>query len=125
MNWCTKFHFLPTLPRLFTPTTNGTTALVIPVDFPADKYHLGARIVSVANTLDSITSELCYRPARTFQAAPEEICMGAGRQFDPEIVKVFLSLPDNVWSDLTKEIQSEASMRMQSHYQRCSRVLAY
>jgi HD-GYP domain-containing protein (c-di-GMP phosphodiesterase class II) len=24
------------------------------------------------------------------------------------------SLPDNVWSDLTKEIQSEASMRMQS-----------
>jgi hypothetical protein len=40
--------------------------------------------------------------------------MGAGRQFDPEIVKVFLSLPDNVWSDLTKEIQSEASMRMQS-----------
>lgn len=40
--------------------------------------------------------------------------MGAGRQFNPEIVKVFLSLPDNVWSDLTKEIQSEASMRMQS-----------
>jgi hypothetical protein len=38
MSWCTKFHFLPTLPRLFTPITNGTTALVIPVDFPADKY---------------------------------------------------------------------------------------
>ena len=87
---------------------------------PSRQIPLGARIVSVANTLDSITSELCYRPARsyrparTFQAAREEICMGAGRQFDPEIVKVFLSLPDNVWSDLTKEIQSEASMRMQS-----------
>jgi hypothetical protein len=40
--------------------------------------------VSVTNTLDSITSELCDRPARTFQAAREEICMGAGRQFDPE-----------------------------------------
>jgi hypothetical protein len=39
MSWCTKFHFLPTLPRLFTPITNGTTAPVIPVDFPADKYH--------------------------------------------------------------------------------------
>jgi hypothetical protein len=39
MNCCTKFHFLPTLPRWFTPITNGTTALVIPVDFPAGKYH--------------------------------------------------------------------------------------
>jgi hypothetical protein len=48
------------------------------------------------------------------QAEREESCMGTGRQFDPEIVKVFLSLPDNVWSDLIKEIQSEASMRMQS-----------
>ena len=81
---------------------------------PSRQIPLGARIVSVANTLDSITSELCYRPARTFQAAREGICIGAGRRFDPEIVKVFLSLPDNVWSDLTKEIQSEASMRMQS-----------
>ena len=85
-----------------------------PRGLPSRQIPLGARIVSVANTLDSITSELCYRPARTFQAAREEICRGAGRQFDPEIVKVFLSLPDNVWSDLTKEIQSEASMRMQS-----------
>jgi hypothetical protein len=39
MSWCTKFHFLPTLPRLFTPLTNGRTALAIPVDFPGDKYH--------------------------------------------------------------------------------------
>jgi hypothetical protein len=39
MNWCTKFHFLPTLPRLFTPTTNGTTALVIPVDFPCQTTY--------------------------------------------------------------------------------------
>ena len=39
MSWCTKFDFLPTLPRLLTPITNGTTAPVIPVDFPADKYH--------------------------------------------------------------------------------------
>jgi response regulator RpfG family c-di-GMP phosphodiesterase len=60
-----------------------------PRGLPSRQIPLGAGIVCVANTLDSITSELCYRPARAFQAAPEEICMGAGRQFNPEIVKVF------------------------------------
>jgi HD-GYP domain-containing protein (c-di-GMP phosphodiesterase class II) len=61
-----------------------------PRGLPSRQIPFGARIVSVANPLDSMTSELCDRPARTFQAAREEICMGAGRQFDPEIVKVFL-----------------------------------
>jgi hypothetical protein len=39
-----------------------------PRGLPSRQIPLGARIVSVANTPDSITSELYYRPARTFQA---------------------------------------------------------
>jgi len=76
-----------------------------------DEIPLGARIVAVANTLDSITSDLAYRPARSLEAAREEIGRWAGRQFDPEIVKVFLEMPDQIWEDLRKQIVTSAATR--------------
>jgi len=66
----------------------------------------GARIVAIANTLDSITSNLPYRPARSLGAARQEIEMGSGRQFDPEIVNVFLSMPDKIWDDLRRSVDA-------------------
>jgi len=68
---------------------------------------LGSRIVAVANTLDSITSDLPYRAARSLQAAREEIAKWSGRQFDPEIVKTFLEMPDNTWEGLRREIEAQ------------------
>src|SRR5438046_4036474 len=44
---------------------------------------VGARLFSVADTLDAITSDRPYRPAQTVQAAREEIERWSGRQFDP------------------------------------------
>jgi HD-GYP domain-containing protein (c-di-GMP phosphodiesterase class II) len=70
---------------------------------------LGARITAVANTLDSITSDLPYRPARSLQAASEEIRVWSGRQFDPEIVNVFLQLPGSIWEGLRKEVDSQVN----------------
>ncbi len=72
-----------------------------------EQIPLGARIFSVADTLDAITSDRIYRPAQTLQAAREEIAKWAGRQFDPEVVKVFLEMPDNIWDDLRKEIHAQ------------------
>ncbi|PYX03111.1 MAG: hypothetical protein DMG85_20380, partial [Acidobacteria bacterium] len=54
----------------------------------------------------AITSDRPYRPAQTLTAAREEIQRWAGRQFDPEVVKMFLSMPENIWDDLRKEINS-------------------
>ena len=68
---------------------------------------LGARIFSVADTLDAITSDRIYRPAQSYSAARAEIARFSGRQFDPEIVKVFLGMPDKVWEDLRKEIEGQ------------------
>jgi putative nucleotidyltransferase with HDIG domain len=65
---------------------------------------LGARIFAVADTLDAITSDRPYHPAKPVQAAREEIRKWSGRQFDPEIVKVFLSIPEKLWKDLRDEI---------------------
>jgi len=78
-----------------------------PRQLKGEQIPLGARIFSVADTLDAITSDRIYRPAQTLQAAQEEIKKWAGRQFDPEVVKVFLEMPDNIWDDLRKEIHAQ------------------
>ena len=50
---------------------------------------LGARIFSIADALDAITSDRPYRPASTWEEAAAEIAAGAGTQFDPEVVDAF------------------------------------
>ena len=73
-----------------------------------DQIPLGARIFSIADTLDAMTSDRPYRPAQSYTAARTEILRCSGSQFDPEIVKVFLELPDNIWQDLRKDIGASA-----------------
>jgi putative nucleotidyltransferase with HDIG domain len=69
-----------------------------------NEIPIGARIFSVADTFDAITSDRIYRRAQSYAAARAEIQKFSGRQFDPEIVKVFLEMPDNIWDDLRKEV---------------------
>jgi putative nucleotidyltransferase with HDIG domain len=78
-----------------------------PRGLKAEEIPLGARIFSIADTLDAITSDRPYRPAQSLKAAREEIERWSGRQFDPDIVKIFSSMPDNIWEELRKEIDSQ------------------
>jgi putative nucleotidyltransferase with HDIG domain len=66
---------------------------------------LGARIVAVANTLDSIMSDLPYRTARSLATARQEIQDWSGRQFDPEVVQVFQRIPDESFEGLRNAIR--------------------
>jgi putative nucleotidyltransferase with HDIG domain len=68
---------------------------------------LGARIFSVADTLDAIISDRPYRPARSFGEARKEIRDWVGRQFDPEVVEVFLKMPEEIFADLRREINAQ------------------
>jgi len=68
---------------------------------------LGARIFAVADTLDAMINDRPYRAAQTLAAARKEIELFSGRQFDPEVVKVFLDLPENIWEDLCTDIDSQ------------------
>src|SRR5579863_5266421 len=78
-----------------------------PRGLKAEEIPLGSRIFAVADTLDAITSDRPYRPAQSLQAAREEIEKWGGRQFDPEVVKVFLEMPDKIWEDLRREIDAQ------------------
>lgn len=49
-----------------------------------------ARIFSVADAFDAMTSDRPYREKMSLQTAVEEILRNAGTQFDPVIVKAFL-----------------------------------
>lgn len=75
-----------------------------PRKLKGEDIPLGARIFSVADTLDAITSDRPYRAAQSLQAARAEIEKWSGRQFDPEVVRVFLEMPDDIWDDLRKNI---------------------
>jgi putative nucleotidyltransferase with HDIG domain len=78
-----------------------------PRGLKGEQIPLGARLFSVADTLDAITSNRPYRPAQTLTAARKEIEVWSGRQFDPEVVRTFLSMPENIWADLRKEIDAQ------------------
>jgi putative nucleotidyltransferase with HDIG domain len=77
-----------------------------PRGLKGEDIPLGARLVAVANALDSIMSDLPYHPAQSYGAAREEIMRWAGRQFDPAVVKTLLSMPDKIWNDLRIEIEA-------------------
>jgi len=66
----------------------------------------GARIFAVADTLDAMTSDRPYRSALPYSVAREEIIRYAGRQFDPEVVKASLSIPEEVWRRIRLEVSS-------------------
>ncbi len=78
-----------------------------PRGLKGNEIPLGARMFAVADTLDAITSDRPYRPAQTVAAAQKEIQKWSGRQFDPEVVKVFVSMPDNLWDTLRKQIDNQ------------------
>ena len=78
-----------------------------PRGLKAEEIPLGARIFSIADTLDAMTSNRPYRAAQPLSAARDEIQRWSGRQFDPDVVQVFLSMPENIWADLRKNIEAQ------------------
>jgi diguanylate cyclase (GGDEF)-like protein/putative nucleotidyltransferase with HDIG domain len=53
---------------------------------------LAARILTICDAFDAMTSDRVYRKGRTRAAAFEELRRCAGRQFDPELVEQFVAL---------------------------------
>jgi putative nucleotidyltransferase with HDIG domain len=82
---------------------NGTG---YPRGLRGEQIPLGARIFSIADALDAMLSDRPYRNALPMSHAREEIRRCAGTQFDPKIVEVFLSIPENHWIELRENLGS-------------------
>src|SRR5437867_512425 len=63
-----------------------------PDGLAADSIPLEARIISVADTFDALTSERPYRPAMSVVDAEAELLRVSGSQLDPNCVDTFLKL---------------------------------
>jgi putative nucleotidyltransferase with HDIG domain len=68
-----------------------------PYGLSGEQIPLEARIFSIADTVDAITSDRPYRKGRSFEEARVEIERHSAIQFDPELVGVFLSIPQERW----------------------------
>ena len=59
-----------------------------------DQIPLEARILAVADAFEAMTSDRTYRAAVGRDAAIDELRRGAGSQFDPEVVRAFLTVAE-------------------------------
>jgi len=57
-----------------------------------DKIPLGARIIAIADAYDSMTSDRPYRKPLSNGEAKGELLKYAGKQFDPQLVSIFLDI---------------------------------
>jgi len=69
-------------------------SILYPYGLAGEAIPLGARIFAIADTLDAMTSDRPYRKALSFAQAREEIIRCSGQQFDPDMVKLFLDIPE-------------------------------
>lgn len=61
-----------------------------PAGLAGDAIPLAARIIAVADTYDSISSDRPYRPAAGRDRAVAELAACSGTQFDPRVVAAFI-----------------------------------
>ena len=71
-----------------------------------DQIPLGARIFTIADSLDAMISDRPYRRALPMSHAREEIRRCSGTQFDPKVVEVFATIPEEHWVDLREHLGS-------------------
>jgi response regulator RpfG family c-di-GMP phosphodiesterase len=65
-----------------------------PDGLAGEEIPLLARVITVADVFDAMTSDRPYRPAMSFQNGLDEILRCSGTQFDPHVVEAFkVALP--------------------------------
>jgi putative nucleotidyltransferase with HDIG domain len=75
-----------------------------PDGLSGDAIPLAARIFSVADALDAMTTDRPYRPGAELEEARREIRAEAGTQFDPAVVDSLDTVPDRTLERIRSEI---------------------
>jgi putative nucleotidyltransferase with HDIG domain len=75
-----------------------------PAGLKGEAIPLDARILGVVDAFAAMTSARPYRPAFSYEEAVGELKRGAGKQFDPHLVKAFTSATKNTPVVTTQEL---------------------
>ncbi|HEK85063.1 MAG: HD-GYP domain-containing protein [Candidatus Saccharicenans sp.] len=75
-----------------------------PFGLQGEEIPLSARLFSLSDTLDAITSDRPYRQGRSFEEALLEIEKCSGSQFDPGLVEIMLSIPADRWAKAKEKV---------------------
>ena len=92
-----EFSFLERAAQVVLFHHEHFTGMGYPYGLAGEQIPLEARIFSIADTMDAITSDRPYRKGRSFEEARREVERFSGSQFDPQLVEVFLSIPQERW----------------------------
>lgn len=72
-----------------------------PKGLKGEAIPAGARIISVLDAWDAMTSDRPYRKALARETALGELKKGSGSQFDPKVVEAFLRIEQQEWKEET------------------------
>lgn len=86
-----------------------------PLGLRAEGVPLGARLFSVADTFDALTSDRPYRARRPYEVARKVIEDEANRQFDPQVVAAFLAVPPHEWEEIRAGVMLNVEKRRREH----------
>ncbi|HEY6267619.1 MAG TPA: HD domain-containing phosphohydrolase [Candidatus Acidoferrum sp.] len=74
-----------------------------------DEILPGVRIFAVADSFDAITSDRPYRRASSFEEGRETIRQLSGSLFDPQVVSIFLGIPEKTWQAIARDERQAAA----------------
>lgn len=73
-----------------------------PLGLKGEEIDVCARIFSVADAFDAITSNRVYREGRSYEEAAQELAQWTNQQFDPRVVAAFHRVPKEDWEELRR-----------------------
>jgi putative nucleotidyltransferase with HDIG domain len=105
-NMLTRIPFLRTAAEIVLAHQEFYDGSGYPRGLRGEQIPLGARIFSIADAMDAMISDRPYRKALPLSHARAEIKRCAGTQFDPQIVEVFMTIPEDHWLELRESLGS-------------------
>jgi len=85
-----------------------------PKGMQGNEIPLGARIFSVVDTFDAMTSDRPYRKALPYERARKELQQFSGTQFDPEVVEAFCSIAPERWTREREKIHGPGKVQAEA-----------
>lgn len=86
-----------------------------PFRISGDQIPLGARIITLADSFDAMTSDRSYRRRMSTKQALDEIRRCAGTHFDPELADAFIKCWEDKGKDKGKLVASPALVEIASY----------